>query len=73
MVARQPNKPVMQNFLLLVLLFPLFSFLTIASFGRYLGVYGSMLLSVANIVSSLLVSVVLFFTVSFDGAVYFEL
>lgn len=63
----------MQNLLLLVLIFPLFSFLTIASFGRYLGVYGSMLLSVINMCSALLISILLFFVVSFDTAVYMEL
>jgi hypothetical protein len=63
----------MQNLLLLVLTFPLFSFLTIASFGRYLGVYGSMLLSVINMCSALLISILLFFSISFDAAVYLEL
>lgn len=64
----------MQNLLLLlVLVFPLFSFLIIASFGRYLGVYGSMILSVVNMCSALLISILLFFTVSFDTAIYIEL
>jgi hypothetical protein len=63
----------MQNFLLLVLVFPLFSFLAIASFGRYLGVYGSMLLSVINMCSALAISILLFFFVSFDTALYVEL
>lgn len=63
----------MQNFLLLVLVFPLFSFLTIASFGRYLGVYGSMLLSVINMCSALATSILLFFFVSFDTALCVEL
>lgn len=63
----------MQNLLLFVLVFPLFSFLIIASFGRYLGVYGSMLLSVINMCSALLISILLFFVVSFDTAVYMEL
>ncbi len=63
----------MQNLLLLVLVFPLFSFLTIVGFGRHLGVYGSMLLSVVNILSALVVSVLLFFFVSFSAAVYVEL
>lgn len=63
----------MQNLWLLVLVFPLFSFLIIASFGRNLGVYGSMLLSVVNICSAFLISILLFFTVSFNTAVYAEL
>ena len=63
----------MQNLLLLVLVFPLFSFLTIVGFGRHLGVYGSMLLSVFNMCGAFLVSILLFFVVSFNGAIYIEL
>lgn len=63
----------MQTLLLLVLAFPLFSFLLIIGFGRYLGVYGSMLLSVLNMCTALLVSILLFFAVSFDTAIYIEL
>lgn len=63
----------MQNTLLLVLGFPLFSFITIAGFGRYLGVYGSMVLSVINMCSALAISMILFFCVSFDTALYIEL
>jgi hypothetical protein len=63
----------MSNLLLLVLLMPLFSFLTIASSGRFLGVYGSMLLSVLNICCALIVSLFLFFNVSFDTSLYIEL
>ena len=63
----------MSNLLLIILFLPLFSFLTIASSGRFLGVYGSMLLSVVNMGCSLLVSVLLFFNVSFDTSLYVEL
>ena len=63
----------MQNLLLLVLFLPLFSFLIIASSGRYLGVYGSMILSVLNMTTALLISVVLFFTISFDASIYVPL
>lgn len=63
----------MQNLLLLVLVLPLFSFLIIASSGRYLGVYGSMLLSVSNICAALVISFVLFFAVSFDASLYISM
>ena len=63
----------MSNFLILVLILPLLSFLIIASSGRLLGVYGSMILSVLNIAGALLVSVFLFFTISFDCSIYVPL
>jgi len=63
----------MQNFLLLVLFLPLCSFLIIASSGRYLGVYGSMVLSVLNITTALIISIALFFNVSFDASIYVPL
>ena len=63
----------MQNLLLLVLILPLISFIIIASSGRYIGVYGSMLLSVINMWCAFFTAHVLFFFVSFDAAVYIEL
>jgi NADH-ubiquinone oxidoreductase chain 5 len=63
----------MENCLILVMLFPLLSFVIIGCFGRFLGVYGSMVLSVINICNALLFSVLLFIKISFDSAVYLEL
>lgn len=63
----------MQNLLLLVLFLPLSSFLIIASSGRYLGVYGSMILSVLNMTTALFVSIILFLTTSFDASIYVPL
>jgi len=63
----------MENLLILVLVLPLLSFTTIGGFGRLLGVYGSMALSVANMCSAFIISILLFMDVSFDTAVYLEL
>lgn len=63
----------MENLLVLVMLFPLLSFIIIGGFGRFLGVYGSMVLSVINMCSTLLFSLLLFINISFDSAVYLEL
>ena len=63
----------MQNLLLFILIFPLLSFAIICISGRYLGVYGSMLLSVINMGCALLCSITLFLSVSFNTAMYVEL
>jgi len=63
----------MQNLLLFVLIFPLLSFIIVGIYGRYLGVYGSMLLSVINIGCALLCSIILFISLSFSTAIYIEL
>jgi hypothetical protein len=63
----------MKNLLIIVLVFPLLSFVSIASFGRFIGVYGSMFLTVVNIAIALVCSIVLFVRVSFDSALYVEL
>jgi hypothetical protein len=69
----QTTLSAMQNLLLVVLALPLFSFLTIASSGRYIGVYGSMFLSVVNICAAFVISIALFFLVSFESGLYVEL
>jgi len=58
---------------LITLLFPLCSFLIISGFGRYLGVYGSMVFSVMNIWLSFFISIFLFIFISFDSALYVQL
>jgi hypothetical protein len=63
----------MQNLLFMVIGFPLFSFMIIGSFGRFLGLYGSMLVGVLNMCGALLCSILLFFNTSFDVSLYVEL
>jgi len=50
----------------LVLLLPLSSFVIIGLFGRFMGVYGGMLLSVFNMVSVFIFVLFLFMSVSFS-------
>ena len=57
----------------LVLILPIFSFLVICIFGHKLGTYGSMIFSVINIVTTFLLSVLLFIYNSFDIVSYVEL
>lgn len=49
-----------QTLLLIVLILPLLSFLMIGSCGRFIGVYGSMILSASNMLGALFCSLILF-------------
>lgn len=50
----------------LIILLPLMSFITICVFGRMIGVYGSLVLSIINILISLLFTAILFIETSFS-------
>ena len=57
----------------LILLLPLLSFITISLFGRFIGIYGSMFLSVINIVLSFIFSIILLNVISFEFSYFIEL
>lgn len=63
----------MRFFLIFVILLPLFSFVKLCMFGRKIGVYGAIFISVCNIFSSLLCSVYLFFNFSSDYVIHTSL
>jgi NADH-quinone oxidoreductase subunit L len=62
----------MEKIFSLILILPVLSFLIICSFGHKLGVYGSMLLSVINMLMALLCALWVLVTSSFTHLFYIE-
>lgn len=56
-----------------VLLLPLLSFVSILLFGSYIGTYGSMLLSCVNISGAFVTSILSFWYLSHDCAMYVDI
>lgn len=56
---------------LLVIYFPLINFLLISFFGRYIGTKGSNILSIVNMLLTLILSYYIFFEVMLKGSICF--
>jgi len=63
----------MANLLNIVLLLPLFSFVSICLAGTSIGIYGSIWISLIGIVAALLASLSLLLCYSFDHSMYIDI
>lgn len=62
---------IIENYYLLIIFLPLLGFLTIAFFGRYLGKYGSMVLSTGYLLCSTLLSVFAFIDIGYKKETFY--